>query len=345
MEEKIEFVKDLSRDTTLFMQGVWARAMSQQIKDKFGWENPTLPFVAHYVNDGLVEIWQHKKALQWLMDKLLAEEKNGLEFLENVISEYGILLRKLKEFHTKGSLETRSDINIYVDLVYKGALCGSLFYYVGQDERTSEGARALAVESRKMGDFFADNDFFVRHNIERLGNVSKELAGMVLPDELVNIPAKDVLEKRLKHFLMIDGVKTFDGTLDQFSAANQEYVFAQEVQITEVSELLGQTACPGIARGTVKIVKKQIHLAKVAVGDILVAPMTTPDFLPAMKKAAAFVTDEGGITCHAAIVAREMKKPCIIGTKIATKVFKDGDMIEVDATNGVVRIIEKYARR
>jgi pyruvate,water dikinase len=59
-----------------------------------------------------------------------------------------------------------------------------------------------------------------------------------------------------------------------------------------------------------------------------------------MNKASAFITDEGGITCHAAIVARELNKPCIIGTKIATKVLKDGDMVEVDAERGVVRIIK-----
>lgn len=69
--------------------------------------------------------------------------------------------------------------------------------------------------------------------------------------------------------------------------------------------------------------------------------MTTPDFVPIMKRASAFVTDEGGITCHAAIVSREMKKPCIIGTKIATQVLKDGDLVEVDADKGVVKILEK----
>ena len=62
-----------------------------------------------------------------------------------------------------------------------------------------------------------------------------------------------------------------------------------------------------------------------------------------MKIALAFVTDEGGITCHAAIIAREMKKPCIIGTKFATQVLKDGDLVEVDADAGVVRIIEVYS--
>ena len=73
----------------------------------------------------------------------------------------------------------------------------------------------------------------------------------------------------------------------------------------------------------------------------MVTSMTTPDFLPAMERAAAFVTDEGGITCHAAIVAREMKKPCIIGTKMATKQLISGDAIEVDAVNGIVKIIKK----
>jgi pyruvate,water dikinase len=62
-----------------------------------------------------------------------------------------------------------------------------------------------------------------------------------------------------------------------------------------------------------------------------------------MKKAAAIVTDDGGITCHAAIVARELGKPCVIGTKIATQVFRDGDIVEVDADHGVVKLIMNNA--
>ncbi|HQF57216.1 MAG TPA: PEP-utilizing enzyme [Candidatus Magasanikbacteria bacterium] len=72
-------------------------------------------------------------------------------------------------------------------------------------------------------------------------------------------------------------------------------------------------------------------------GEIIISPMTEPSYLPIMKKALAFVTNEGGILCHASIVARELQKPCIIGTKIATHVFKDGDEVEVDATNGIIR--------
>jgi len=104
-----------------------------------------------------------------------------------------------------------------------------------------------------------------------------------------------------------------------------------------VRELTGICAQPGKVTGKVKIVLTPKECAKVAMGDILVATMSTPDFLPAMRRAAAFVTDIGGVTSHAAIVARELKKPCIIGTKNATKVLKDGDMVEVDADKGTVK--------
>ena len=67
--------------------------------------------------------------------------------------------------------------------------------------------------------------------------------------------------------------------------------------------------------------------------------MTDPDMVPAMKRAGAIVTDEGGITCHAAIVSRELQVPCIIATKIATKVFKNGDLVEVNATTGTIRML------
>jgi pyruvate,water dikinase len=69
--------------------------------------------------------------------------------------------------------------------------------------------------------------------------------------------------------------------------------------------------------------------------------MTTPEYVPIMKMASAIVTDEGGISCHAAIVSRELKIPCVIGTKNATKVLKTGDEIEVDAEKGIVKILSK----
>lgn len=110
----------------------------------------------------------------------------------------------------------------------------------------------------------------------------------------------------------------------------------QEKIKKNVTVIHGMAAYLGRVTGRVKILSNIRDMAKVAVGDILVASQTTPDLVPAMKKAAAFVTDIGGITSHAAIVAREMKKPCVIGTKIATKILKDGDLVEVNANEGDV---------
>ncbi len=101
----------------------------------------------------------------------------------------------------------------------------------------------------------------------------------------------------------------------------------------------GSIANPGTAIGRVAICKNISQLSKVKEGNILVASMTRPEYMPALKRAAAIITDEGGITCHAAIVSRELNKPCLIGTKIATKALKDGMLVEVKANHGIVNIL------
>lgn len=109
----------------------------------------------------------------------------------------------------------------------------------------------------------------------------------------------------------------------------------------EINELSGQTACLGKAKGYVKVINSMPDMKKMRDGDILVSIATNPDIVPAMKKAVAIITEQGGVTSHAAIVSRELRTPCIIGTKIATKVLKDGNLVEVDADVGIVKIISK----
>ena len=108
--------------------------------------------------------------------------------------------------------------------------------------------------------------------------------------------------------------------------------------VKDTNEVQGRTAMGGKVKGIARVILDPKN-AKIGKGEILITGMTRPDYLPLMQIASAFVTDEGGVTCHAAIIARELGKPCVIGTKIATKVFKDGDIVEVDADNGVVRKI------
>lgn len=100
--------------------------------------------------------------------------------------------------------------------------------------------------------------------------------------------------------------------------------------------LTGNPASPGVASGPVRILVDATEIDKIKEGDILVASMTTPDFVPAMKRAVAIVTDRGGRTAHAAIVSRELGIPCIVGAEKATTMFKDGQIITVDGTHGKI---------
>lgn len=115
----------------------------------------------------------------------------------------------------------------------------------------------------------------------------------------------------------------------------------QNLKFLSKNILKGITASAGFARGKAKVVNSSRENGKVKKGDILVATMTSPKFLPAIRNAGAIVTDDGGLTNHAAIIARELKIPCIVGTKIATRVLKDGDSVEVDANKGIVKIIKR----
>ena len=117
-------------------------------------------------------------------------------------------------------------------------------------------------------------------------------------------------------------------------------------EITHPVLLSGAPASPGTASGAVKIVPEASQIDQVKQGEVLVAEMTTPDFVPAMKRAAAIVTDRGGRTAHAAIVSRELGIPCVVGTGQATSVLSDGQIITVDGSQGKVyegRVAEEKA--
>lgn len=133
-----------------------------------------------------------------------------------------------------------------------------------------------------------------------------------------------------------------------FDKDTKEFYFLQSRPITtlkdedeEETEILnvlckGLGASPGIGRGRVKLIKDVSEINLIEEGDILVTQMTNPDMVPAMKKVCAIVTDEGGRTCHAAIVSRELQIPCIVGTKNASKILHAKDFVTVDATHGIV---------
>jgi phosphohistidine swiveling domain-containing protein len=161
------------------------------------------------------------------------------------------------------------------------------------------------------------------------------------------------IEKRKKLFV----VYCLEGNEPVFISGEKAEQFAIRFEayhskkaVVSTGEVKGKTAFSNgkIIRGKVKIITREYgsevdtfrkKMAEMLEGEILVSETTEPDMMQALKKAAAIVTDIGGLLSHAAITARELKTPCVVNSRLATKVFKDGDMVEVDAEKGIVRKI------
>jgi phosphohistidine swiveling domain-containing protein len=191
---------------------------------------------------------------------------------------------------------------------------------------------------------------YILQSIETLEPVMRVLAKRfgVSVSDLKMMGLQELSEENLGNPAFHEELKKRGRGSVYYATAEDNYVFtgsdyelfsnALHIDVSHYGdELKGVAASPGVVRGRVRVCESVSAIDQVQIGEVLVASMTRPEYLPAMQKAVAFVTDEGGITSHAAIVAREMKKPCVIGTKVATRVLKDGDLVEVNADKGLVR--------
>lgn len=156
------------------------------------------------------------------------------------------------------------------------------------------------------------------------------------------IPKVEV-KKREKAYLLIQigsQAKIYSGS----RALDEAKKVLREDNLASTKIITGVIGSSGKAKGRVRVVYTNRDLYKVKRGDVMVATMTRQDFVVAIRKAAALITDEGSVTAHAAIISRELGIACIVATKIATKVLKDGDLVEVNADEGIVRIIKRRGR-
>jgi len=163
------------------------------------------------------------------------------------------------------------------------------------------------------------------------------------PHEITSIfedtkPLKSLPERKQKFGFI--GTRTRVETIPRQKLYEVKSIITEPADLTQ-NVIRGNIASKGYARGIVKIIQSSSEISKITKGEIIVCSMTRPELMPAVKKAKAIITDEGGITCHAAIVSRELHIPCIIGTKIATKVLKDGDLVEFGLEDRIIKIIRK----
>lgn len=168
----------------------------------------------------------------------------------------------------------------------------------------------------------------------------------ILPRELEQIlsckfsKTEFKFKQRKKHFALLfktSGLEIYKGE----KSRKQEKRYLGKDSLDKITEFEGKRAMGGKVTGKVRRILKTPEMKNMQKGEILVTTMTSPDFISAIRKAKAMVTDEGGLTCHAAVISRELNIPCVTGTKIATRVLKNGDLVKVNANHGLITVIKR----
>ncbi|MFH1520208.1 MAG: PEP-utilizing enzyme [Candidatus Micrarchaeota archaeon] len=280
---------------------------------------------------------QHAKKYYWVHNGYYSTEVLGVGFFEkeisNAMSKYPDIAGQLKtliEEPTKIRTEKFSVIQQLNLNEYERNLVELLDLFAWyQDYRKEYTMRMLHYLN------------VILCEISRRTGFSEREIWYTLPSEIQQILSgkleNNIACERMQHCLFHWDTKVLEHGVGDFASTKEKEIFHSISHKDDIIEVTGMVASKGSVRGKARVTMsaKEAHL--VQPGEILVTSMTTPDFVTAVKKASAIVTNEGGVLCHAAVVSREFGIPCIVGTRIATKIFKTGDMLEVDGELGVVR--------
>jgi len=337
-------VREYGRECSLFRVKLLDELMTYRIEDLVG--APIEPVLAICRDGGMVYGYHSKDALQDIFIKVGNKAKDR-DWSFNLVKKTEELFQWLEPYYDNNkSPQDIDELKLFHDKYREYVLIYGMVLVIPMVETLPEDIKSRAMKLReKVQEYNESPEIIWQDTLEKLYPQYKGKTRFVFPDEVwsgeISKPSiKQKISERQKSFIMYNG-KFYSGIDVDTFLDKQGIVLSDQLVDKNVKEIKGQIAQKGKVKGRVKIIGLAADIDKVQKGDILVATMTMPRYIVAMKKAAAFVTDEGGVTCHAAIIAREMKKPCVIGTKIATQVLNDGDEVEVDANQGVVKILEK----
>ncbi len=345
MQNKIKLSRIFAREKPLLHFFIWDESDRQGIRRFLGTEIRTNLFIVP-PSGTKGSVWYSEKETQEL--EKLTNYKLNSEFIEklttNLKNTWDVVGPYLKGEQKITSTEDLS--TYYSETVKFWESFNSIFYSIPDNLDLSIELRNPLLEFRKKTEQYTEKvastflDFVGKRKPE-LSKYLHVLSPQESLDALDNKLSSDQIENieaRLNGcFLFNTNVYNISELDKVLSSAGIEL---EQIDTENIVDIKGSTAYKGLVKGVVKLVRGFDDLKKITDGDILVTEMTNPEYLSAIKRAGAIITDEGGVLSHAAIVAREMKIPCIIGTKIATQVLKDGMMVEVDADNGVIKILD-----
>lgn len=308
--------------------------------------------VVFFYKDGLTDCWATKADRDDLGSRLSALARQDNSYIAQLADDLVSRAQKVTEFINSHSA---ADFNLanfdqFWNLVYDYYFSHISAKYV-VDYLSPEELKVILpiLEKARLATepLYRDIENYVAAISERIASA----AGYA--KEMIMSTTKAELRKYFENNSLSDQTelsRRYAGSVLVFAEQEEKIFVGPEAEETkriiipssEAKVISGQVAYQGRVRGHVKIIlDPNIGASSFLEGDILVTGMTRPEFLPLLKKAAGFITDSGGILSHAAIMARELRKPCLIDTKIATTTLKDGDLVELDADSGVVNILNE----
>lgn len=348
------------RELPLLTVYIASESYMKSMKKEVGWAFKNYFFV---IRDGIEQGYRFEDDFVKLK-KFLNQIKNKSAFLKQIYKKlkiYSEQYKKLLETTEKQILKNKNNrdlLNLFKDIYQTEKKLYAVLHIPLYFESAINNLRGRIIRNdlkrlailrgeaaglifKMYGDCFG---FF--EEFSRRFNIKRSLVTWMLPIEIKKslkrgrpVISESILKKRFQLSILITkNTRTRLLIGDKAQRFIRKY-FELFKDVGDIKEIRGKIAYRGRVFGIARIVIGKSDFPKIKNKDIVIAPTTSVHYVPYLKKVAAIVTDEGGITSHAAIISREMKKPCIIGTKIATKVLKDGQLVEVDANKGVVKIL------
>lgn len=318
--------------------------------------------------NGILEVYRNKnesinKLVPHILHKINNNEFNPKLFLQDYFSNIKILkeyINKYKEFNfvkdnfSEMVVDLKKFKEIWIWCITGMVVVYWLAYIAIENKNELNDLKYLFDDFKKARQdseemYYLGNqffDYFINY-IAKKENINYKLADYLTFIEIVDylnkktLPNLVELSRRQSGIGFINGEKFYykDSDIKKIISDNNIIIKDEDYFDDTIKVITGICGYKGMVKGPVKILKHHKDLDNLQDNDILVSVMTSPLYLKAVKRSAAIITDEGGVLCHAAIIARELKKPCVIGTKIATKILHDGDLVEVDAGKGIIKII------
>lgn len=342
------FKNFFSRDFCLLHLEVWYRAEAINKKPWLGERQTSWPYLVFHRSDDTVRALYDTSGVQWIQDRLAEKVRRKPVFLTELAKRILEAIKPIRSIYEQEQTLALPDLKQFLFHFEQGFPWFEAMWWICEMPSSRFPVQRTGIEEIRdlTKPLSVGVDNVIRNSLRRLFPSITQFVHVLSEEEVFHraVPSQEELQQRDQEFWYTAGSLHTSVTQTEFEA--QYELSIQKPTVPDGTNIIkGKTAYPGKVQGHVRKVLGHAQIPLLREGEILVSTMTMPDFLPAMQKAAAFVTDEGGLTSHAAILARELQKPCVVGTKIATQVFHNGDLVEVDAKKGIVRLINKLQKR